>query len=430
MVRAENDGAPAVFLDDSYRFLGDDDVPYHRYTDADFYEREIRTVWANTWQWACREEHLRNPGDYYVYDVGPHSVIIVRQQDASIRAYTNSCPHRGMQFAESGSSGRGKQFLRCPFHGMSWHLDGSLREIPCRWDFPHVADDTFGLDAVACDTWGGFVFVHLGASPPALADYLEVLPDHFESVPLDSRYVSMHTQKVLPGNWKMCLEAFIEAFHVTTTHPEGAKFTADANANYDFYGRHVSRFIHSLGIASPLLGRTYSEAEVVAAMGYAADDLPEGASARQYVADRMREDFSGSLGIDLSNASNMEILDSIQYFLFPNAFFFPGILLRMVYRFRPLTVDTCIHEILWLDPCPDNQPHPEPATPILLAENDSYQSVPGFDFALVFDQDTDNLRDQRAGVKASRKGAQTLGNYQESRIRHFHTTLDEYLNGE
>ncbi|MGI9324337.1 MAG: aromatic ring-hydroxylating oxygenase subunit alpha [Pseudomonadales bacterium] len=430
VVRIEDDGAPAVFLEDSYEFLGDDDIPYARYLDPAFYEREIRTVWAKTWQWACREEQIPNPGDYYVYDVGPYSVIVVRQEEGGVKAFANSCPHRGMQFASAGTSGSGKQFLRCPFHGMSWQLNGELREIPCRWDFPHVVDEDFRLTAVACDLWAGFIFINVDASAPPLADYMEVLPAHLAHYPLEDRYVSMHTHKVLPGNWKMCMEAFMEAFHVMATHPEGAKYTADANANYDLYGRHVSRFMHSLGIASPLLGKSFSEREIVEAMGYDASDMPPGVSARQFVADNMRADFSAALGVDLQHASNLEMLDSIQYFLFPNAFFFPGILLRMVYRFRPLTVDTCIHEILVLDPCPRGQRRPEPAKTVYLDEEASYQSVPGFDFGLVFDQDTDNLKRQRAGMKASLKGAQTLGNYQESRIRHFHRTLDEYLAGE
>jgi phenylpropionate dioxygenase-like ring-hydroxylating dioxygenase large terminal subunit len=370
---------------------------------------------------------VSNPGDYYVYDVGPYSVLVVRQKTGQIKAFVNSCPHRGMQFADAGASGSGKQFLRCPFHGMSWHLDGSLRDIPCRWDFPHVNDADFRLTEVKCDLWGGFVFINLDPNAPVLQSYLEVLPEHFQRFRLEDRYVSLHIEKVLPGNWKMCMEAFLEAYHVLATHPEGAYYTGDANANYDIFGRNVSRFMHCIGVPSPHLGRQMSEREVFAAMGRDPATLADGTSARQGFAEALRVEYGELLGVDLSRASNAELLDSVQYFLFPNAFFFPGIFLRMVYRFRPLTVDTCLHEILVLDPVPKNGPRPAPAPVVRLDEEDSYATVPGFDFALVFDQDTDNLRNQRAGMKASRKGAQTLGNYQEARIRRLHMTLDEYL---
>lgn len=58
---------------------------------------------------------------------------------------------------------------------------------------------------------------------------------------------------------------------------------------------------------------------------------------------------------------------------------------------------------------------------------DSYTTVPGFALAEILDQDTDNLALRRGGAKASRTGAQTLGNYQEARIRRLHLTRDEYL---
>jgi hypothetical protein len=69
-------------------------------------------------------------------------------------------------------------------------------------------------------------------------------------------------------------------------------------------------------------------------------------------------------------------------------------------------------------------------SPRQLEDEDSYTSVPEFNetgLAFVLDQDTDNFLRQRAGMKAAVKLGQTLGNYQESRIRAFHHTLDDYL---
>jgi hypothetical protein len=78
---------------------------------------------------------------------------------------------------------------------------------------------------------------------------------------------------------------------------------------------------------------------------------------------------------------------------------------------------------------PENGPRPPPAEKIRLEIEDSYTGVAGFSqgLASVLDQDTDNLQRQRDGVKASIKPGQTLGNYQEARIRRLHMTLDEYL---
>ncbi len=430
IIIADGDNAPAALTAEAFEFLGDADIPFSRYTDPTMYDAEIERMWGRTWQWACREEHIPHAGDFHVYDVGPYSALVVRDKTGLIRAFVNSCPHRGMQFADAGSTGRGKQFLRCPFHGMSWHLDGSLREIPCRWDFPHIEDENFGLTELPCDTWNGFVFVNFSRDAGPLADYLEVLPEHFAGWPLSERYVHLHMQKTLPGNWKMCVEGFLEAFHVLATHPEGLRTAGDANAQYDVFGRHVSRFVHTVGYPSPHLPKRLSEQELFASLGHDPGDLPEGASARAQHADIMRSRLGAELGADLSHVSTSEMLDSIEYFLFPNACFFPGVGIPLVYRFRPLDVDHCIHEIMLLKPIPDNGERPPPAEVIKLGMDDEYKTVDAFvatGLAHVLDQDTENFYRQRAGIKAASKSGQTLGNYQEVRIRRLHKTLDEYL---
>ncbi len=420
----------AALTEQSYTFLGDEDIGFARYTDENFYQQELDKVWRQTWQWACREEHIPNTGDYWVYDVGPYSVFVIRDEHNKARAFINACPHRGMQFFDAGTNGSGKQFVRCPFHGMSWHLDGQLREIPCRWDFPHIDDEAFGLDEIPCDSWGGFIFINLNKMAEPLNNYLEVLPDHFATWPLQDRYVAIHMQKILPGNWKMCMEGFLEAYHVLATHPEGLHAAGDANAQYDTFGRHISRFVHTVGYPSPHLKKSLSEAELFAALGHNPKDLPEGASARAEHARLSRERLSVELGRDLSQVSTSEMLDSIEYFVFPNACFFPGVGIPLVYRFRPLDVDHCIHDVMLLKPVPEHGERPAPAPVIKLDIDDSYTQVPEFaatGLAFVLDQDTENFKRQRAGIKAALKTGQTLGNYQEVRIRHFHQTLDDYL---
>jgi phenylpropionate dioxygenase-like ring-hydroxylating dioxygenase large terminal subunit len=432
----DGDTPPPALRAQSYEYAGDADLSYDRYTAQTFFDAEIERMWSRVWQWACREEHVPNIGDYTVYDVGPYSVIVVRADDGDIKAFVNSCPHRGMQFFDSGSSGSGKQFLRCPFHGMSWHLDGSLREIPCRWDFPHVTDENFRLMEVPCDTWGGFVFINLDRNAQPLEDYLEVLPEHFANWDLENRFVSLHMEKVLPGNWKMCMEGFLEAYHVLATHPQGLRASSWANTQYDVFSNHVTRFLQNLSTGNAHYeradGEKLTQQEIFEFLGHDPNDLPEGMFARQRHADILRESLGAQMDVDLSGLSNSEMLDSIEYHLFPNACFFPGIVIPLIYRFRPLTVDTCIHDILLLQPVPDHGPRPKTAKKIRVEMDENYADVPAFAgnrLGAVLDQDTDNFKRQWAGIKASLKGAETLGNYQEARIRHFHSVLDGYLAG-
>jgi hypothetical protein len=102
----------------------------------------------------------------------------------------------------------------------------------------------------------------------------------------------------------------------------------------------------------------------------------------------------------------------------------------MVYRFRPNAddVDSCIFDVLILEPLAEGEEHPQPPDPILLDVNQSYTEAEGISWlGPVFDEDTSNLAMQQQGFKTSRKAGVTLGNYQESRIRRVHLTLDEFL---
>jgi phenylpropionate dioxygenase-like ring-hydroxylating dioxygenase large terminal subunit len=99
VVRADGDGEklPPSYRIESYKWRSDADIPFERYTSPEFFQREIDRMWSRTWQWACREEHIPETGDYYVYDIGPYSWLIVRTASGDIRAYQNACLHRRHQ---------------------------------------------------------------------------------------------------------------------------------------------------------------------------------------------------------------------------------------------------------------------------------------------------------------------------------------------
>jgi hypothetical protein len=112
-------------------------------------------------------------------------------------------------------------------------------------------------------------------------------------------------------------------------------------------------------------------------------------------------------------------------------FFFPGVSLPMLYRFRPngMDVDSAIFDLMFLRPLADGEEPPEAPAPVEIGIRQSYTEVPGINQKLgaVYDQDTMNLDMQQKGFRASKKRGQTLGNYQEVRVRRVHKTLDAYL---
>ncbi len=430
-------GAPEPLLEESYDFQGDHDISYDAYTSQAYALLEQERLFSRTWQWACREDHIVNTGEYYIYDIGFRSAIVVRTADGQIKAYDNFCQHRGTQLKPSASQGRAQQ-IRCPFHGWTWNLDGQLTDLPCRWDFPHVTDEEFALSELRVGTWGGFVFVNFDENAAPLHDYLGVLPRHFATWDLADRYVEVHARKRLPCNWKAAMSAFLEAYHVLETHPEGIRTTGDANAQYDVFGENVTRFIHTVGTKSPHVREEFTEQELLDLLlarkfptATQRPLVPPGEVARDVYAGFVQNMMSQRYGRDFSHLTNTETIDSIEYFLFPNAFFFPGLQLSMCYRFRPdpENPDFCTFDLLIMRPKPIDGPAPRPAKAFDLDVSESYKLTPGIDqgLAYVYDQDTNNLAAQTRGFKGSKKRAQTLGNYQEIRTRHLHNMVDRYV---
>lgn len=430
--------APQSIRSESYEFLGDEDISYERYISADFAKLEYERMWNKTWQWACREEQIPEVGDYMVYEVGPYSFIITRTADNEVKAFYNACLHRGTKLRASGSEGCASEF-RCSFHGWTWNTDGTMKELLCPWDFPHVDPKKSSLPEAKVELWCGFVFINMDPDAISLAEYIgpEVM-NHFAKWKLEDRYTSIHIVKHLPCNWKFAVEAFLEAYHVLETHPDVALSTGDANSQYDVYGDHVSRFIAPMGVLSPHLEGQYGQQDILdrftvgdSSVLEGKMEVPEGGTARQVMADTLRELMSKSLKTDLSGVSDSEMIDTFSYNIFPSCFMFPGISLPMIYRFRPNPDDhtKSIFDLLFLRPVPSGEPRPEPADPVTIDVGQSYSEVPGMDaaFGQVLDQDTDNVGLQQEGAAASYKKGLTLGNYQEVRIRHFERAIDKYV---
>lgn len=413
---------------------GTEGPPRARYTSRRVHELEVERVWRRVWQMACREEQLPDVGDSIVYDVAGASLIVVRSAPEEIRAFHNSCLHRGTQL-RSGPGHVGE--LRCPFHGFTWRLDGTFAGMPCDWDFPQVDPSRFRLPEARVGRWGGFVFVCMDADTEPLEDYLEILPAHFATWPLDERRLAAHVVRALPCNWKVALEAFIESYHTVAVHPQLLTTSGDAQTEYDTYPgvRHISRMITPVGVASDHAGPTDEQA-IVDAMFLTRDSaertLAVGQRARELLAERTRAQLAARAGRSFDPVSDAEALDAIEYFVFPNFVPWAGYTTPLVYRFRPEGDDhrRSVMDVMLLEPVPSGRPRP-PATPTrFLAEGERWAEAPELGFlGPILDQDTATLALVQRGLEAAATPDVTLAHYQESRIRHFHHTLEAHLWG-
>ena len=437
VLTADVNPAPAVMLTESPATnQTTDDLPIERYFSKEWHDREVDRIWRKCWQLACRVEEIPNIGDHIVYEIVHDSLIVVRTGPDEIRAYINSCLHRGTLLRTEGGC---VQRLRCPFHGWTWKLDGTLVHIPQQWDLSHVDQAAMSLPEARVGTWGGYVFVNFDLDCEPLDSYLENLPQHFASFDLENRYKAAHVAKIMPCNWKLTMEAFVEAYHVAIAHPQVLGYYGDSNTQYDVWPgiRHVSRMISVQGVPSPSMKgippeRTIEEMRRdVPFFAGKPIEVGDGETARAKLAQRAREKISRSTQIDMSSLSDTESLDLIEYMLFPNMVPWGGQALPITYRFRPNGDDpeSSIMEIMFLFSKSPDGSHPTPATMTMLSADQKWADAPELgSAAMVADQDTDNLMRIQKGLRTSRKPGVTLARYQESRIRHFHATLDDYMN--
>lgn len=424
------------YLAPSFPGFRDDDLPVERYISRDFHRQEAEKLWPKVWQFVGREEQIPKAGDHLVYDIVEDSIIVMRGDDGVIRGFHNSCLHRGRALRMSG--GTVKQ-LKCPYHGFTWDLRGQLDSIPCEWDFKHLNKDEHNLPEVRVESWKGFLFISMDANAPSLLEHLGVLPDHFRDYGFERSVIVAHVQRKVPCNWKVAQEAFMESMHAHVTHPQILTFTGDCDSQYDMYGDNISRSVtpmavpssHTKGVVEPrTLRDILEESGRMADSDGDAHRLPENTTTREYIGDLNRRIFGEAAGRDLSHATLAELQDAILYSIFPNTQIWAGYCGNILYRVIPDgdDHDSCLFDVMLLWRHKEGEVPPAPAKLNRLPDDQPFSAAPELGaLGPVFDQDMRNLLAMTKGMKASRKGAVSLANYQESRIRHHHETLDKYL---
>ena len=438
LLAADSRAVPAALRDDEWHDQGTADIPRSRYTSPAFADLEARYLWTRTWQFACMEVDIADPGDFAVYDVADESLLVCRLDDGSIKAYHNSCLHRGTKLRVE--SGRANDF-KCPFHGWTWSNEGTLVALPAEWDFPQIWGDPLAscLPEAKVATWAGFVFVNMDPAAEPFETYAGKLIEHFsDAFDFDQRFRAMHTVKEVPANWKVCMEAFSEAYHVIATHPQILEFCADTNSQYSLWEHspHVTRFHNAFGVQSPNLGGI-SEQEVSDSYhafrperaGAGDATVGEGQTAREVTAANWRSQLADRFERQLDDYSDAEVLDAILYHLFPAFAPWAGVSQSLVYRWRPgPTPDTCFMDVIRLQLAPTDGPMPPAGEIVELTLDQDWIESPGMgSLAAVFEQDMANLPRVQAGLKSTGKKGVSFSRYQEGRMRHIHRLIDRYI---
>ncbi|TGD71817.1 aromatic ring-hydroxylating dioxygenase subunit alpha [Mangrovimicrobium sediminis] len=199
--------------------------PVEAYISEDYAKAERDKLWRKVWLQAGRVEDIPEVGNYITYDIHADSVLIVRTDADTIKAYHNVCTHRGRRLVDTPPgqrNARGKRtHFMCGFHGWNFDIEGHCHNIQQQDDWQgKLTDERSRLGKVLVETWGGFIWINLDPEAEPLRDYLEPAASMLDPFQLQNMRCRWRNWTVFDCNWKVALEAFDETYHVRTTHPE------------------------------------------------------------------------------------------------------------------------------------------------------------------------------------------------------------------
>lgn len=211
-------------------------LPAKWYHDEGVYEAERWGIFANTWQFICREADLPNPGDYTAAEFSGFKVFILRDRHGQLKSFHNMCPHRAAPLFAEGTGHC--DVLRCRYHGWAFDHDGKLKVAPYFGEADWFKKEEHGLKPVRLDTWRGFVFINLDGKAPPLLDFLGDVPALVEPYPIESFQKKDVADFAVKSNWKTYTDNFVEGYHIPGIHP-GLIQSIDFNGFETTYQRNV-----------------------------------------------------------------------------------------------------------------------------------------------------------------------------------------------
>ena len=353
------------------------DLPAARYIDADFFALARTRMWRRSWLYAGHVDQLPAPGTYFLWPHGSAPIVVLHGDDGVIRAFYNTCRHRGAPLVRDASGVAGA-LLTCGYHGWSYDRQGRLRGVSERRDWGEIDLACRALTPVRCERYANWIFVCEDHASAPLAEFLAPVTRFFDHLPLnDLRLVNRRCFEVA-CNAQLLLDNFLEAYHFRLLHPR----TSDRIFDNQGTSIHLWRNGHSL-MLSP----------------------------------NRRADWQdpGTLGLaEMADVTAVEREHNPSYCLFPNLILpiapsgMPGVAIW------PKTVRTAAMEVLWFAPGWGDGPRP------------SLWDTRIANFDRIVDEDIQFAEPMQATIESPGFRGVPLS-YQERRIYHWHEELDRRI---
>jgi phenylpropionate dioxygenase-like ring-hydroxylating dioxygenase large terminal subunit len=423
-------------------------IPSQRYYDPELYQMEVEHLWPHVWQMACRLEQIPDEGDWVEYQNLGKSVIVVNTGAGGIKAYHNACRHRGVPFAGGKGNGHGncrQSGFVCPFHGWRFNMHGENTFVYGKQLFSERQLDPDDIDLIPCrvETVIGCAFINYDDEAPSFRETIGPLGDLLDLHKVENLRTEWWYATVLPANWKLSMEAFMEGYHVMKTHPQLQKAMP-----WLFNGMYGSEIgdpdWREKGTPSPreMVRQTYEQfkctsdgmaglihpKELAIAESLLDIDLPDDPEQALYhyvgtvnaeITRQLRE--RGEDVPDCSELAASAPLRGVE-FVFPHYFLLPSFTSFSSYRIRPLGPESCLFELWSLTMYPPGEEPEVPMEPTMLPyDSDQFPPIPR--------QDYSNIPIQQVGMHAKGFEFMRLAKEVEGMISNYQRIIDGYLAG-
>lgn len=191
------------------------------YRSQQVYRKELEEILFKSWLYAGHVSQIPNAGDYFLFDLGEDSIVVVRDDAGGIHALMNVCRHRGARFC-ADPQGSCKTFV-CPYHGWVYHLDGRLKAARGMESKADFEPGGYGLKRARCTVFEGLIFINCDPAAAPYEESLNTIEPALRPYGLPTAKVAHRQNYAVEANWKLTLENYLECYHCATAHRAYAK---------------------------------------------------------------------------------------------------------------------------------------------------------------------------------------------------------------
>lgn len=422
-------------------------IPTELYHSREVMEQEWEKLWKKTWILAGRTQDVADVGDWFKFDIGRESILIVRSDANTIKAFYNVCKHRGNQLVHE-DCGKGAKSFICSYHSWMWRCDGEIARVTDRNTFaPELLCEDLNLSKVHIHVWAGFIFINMAENPVPFEEYTDpVMMRALEAYQFEDWHIVKDVMVSVPANWKTNQDAFAEMYHLHQTHPQGVLATDDHFGQYDYYRNGHSRMIVPRGKVSKrqLDHENLNDAlrSLLADSGIDPDTFQGKADDVREACQKAKRQGLSPFGVDYSRLSDSQIIDTWSFSMFPNLNFNINAEIALIQRFIPhesdpdksyyhITILTrelntekrrpfFLQFTYGVDPNQDISSNYRPPLRRTTVENS--------EVGVLLDQDLQQIGQVHKGIKSKGLNGVLRLSEQEGRIQAFFAEYDLYMN--